>query len=103
LKDLFKGRTMCDVVSDPVTLAAYQIERRSAPDDVNVRPRIADACPPDARQYLERPSERTLRPQGEFLQLESLNPVPAAYIDPKLKRATSSTRSSSAVSRRRGC
>ena len=81
LCQLLRGGSPCDWKPANETLASYQAELVSVPDDVKDCPSLAQVLPHDDLRYLEEKSELMLRHVDEVEQSEPIMP----YWDPKLK------------------
>ena len=84
-RELLKGRSVYEVESGNVNLAAYQEELLSVPDDVRDCPLVSDVLPAGARHYLEAYHERMLRTPEEFEEAERTGPYIQPYFDARLK------------------
>ena len=84
-RELLKGRSVYEVESGNVNLAAYQEELLSVPDDVRDCPLVSDVLPAGARHYLEAYHERMLRTPEEFEEAERTGPHIQPYFDARLK------------------
>ena len=84
-RELLKGRSVYEIESGNVNLAAYQEELLSVPDDVRDCPMVSDVLPAGARHYLEAYQERMLRTPEEFEEAEKVGPRIQPYFDARLK------------------
>ena len=81
LKALLRGGTPYDAKPTSETLASYQAELVSLPDDITKCPELSQVLHEHDRRFLEQTSELMLRPAEDLAEVEPIEP----YWDPKLK------------------